>query len=56
MKLFDVVTEERVGRSYTVRAENAKDAREKFDRGEYEKESSGEALDCEVVDVVEVER
>ena len=56
MKTFSVVTEERVGRSYTVRAESADAAREKFERGEYDVENPGEALDCEVIDVVEIER
>ena len=53
MKLFEVVTEERVARVYYVRADNAYEARRKFDAGEYERETPGEAIDCEVLDVVE---
>lgn len=53
MKTFLVVTEEKVGRSYSVKADSAEEAKEKFERGEYEKEHPGEALDCEIVDVFE---
>jgi hypothetical protein len=53
MKLFEVVTEEKVARVYFVRAESATEARKKFEGGEWERETPGEVIDCEVVDVVE---
>lgn len=55
MKQFYVCTEEKMTRSYVVTAETADGARAKFDAGEYDKELPGECVDCEVVDVVEVE-
>ena len=53
MKLFEVATEEKVARVYFVRAENEAEARKKFMEGDYERETPGEAIDCEIVDVIE---
>lgn len=56
MKKFEVCTEEKVTRSYLVRAANESDARAKFEAGEYDRETPGETIDCEVVEVVEVQQ
>lgn len=55
MKQFEVCTEEKIARVYIVTAETADDARAKFIDGTYDKEMPGECIDCEVVDVFEVE-
>ena len=55
IKKFDVLTEEKVMRSYRVRASCEAEARAKFIAGEYDRETPGEAIDCEVVEVVEVQ-
>ena len=53
-KQFEVCTEEKVTRSYLVNADSAEEAREKFEAGDYVRESPSECIDCEVVDVIEV--
>lgn len=55
MAKFHIHTIESVGRSYIVTADNEDEARAKLERGEYDKESPGEALDCEIVDVEELQ-
>lgn len=55
MKQWYVCTEEKVARSYLVRADSEAEARNKFEAGEYERESPGETIDCEVVDVLELD-
>lgn len=54
MKRFEIYTEERVARTYIVTANSAKEARAKFENGEYDRESPGEAIDCEVKDLAEL--
>ena len=53
MKLFEVATEEKVAKVYFVRAKDAAEAHKKFIAGEYEREVTGEALDCEIVEIIE---
>lgn len=53
MKTFTIYCEERVARSYTVKAETAEAAKARLLNGEYDAESPGEALDVEIVDIEE---
>ena len=55
MPKFEIYCEEKVARTYVVTAASEKDARAKLTRGEYDSESPGEALDVEIVEVVEIE-
>lgn len=54
MPKFEIYTEEKVARTYIVTAATEKEARTKFMNGIYDSESPSEALDVEVVDVVEM--